>query len=398
MYKVNIEADYARRIPDPINKVAHEYNIEHFVLFVKAKSLPQDIPVDANPRSQKTNRSIYRDVRKSLESQDEPTFHLKNKGITILVEKVEVSPDHRFYTLYIKDGQGIADGGHTYTIIKESQQDGTCPEQQFVRLEIIKGVSPELAVEISSGLNTAVQVQDYSLANLEHKFDWIREALPKSFNEHIAYKENEEGKDFDIQDVITYMLALNIDLYPNNQQMRHPKQAYTSKSACLDVFLDGENAASFKKFSKILPDILRLRDYIAGKSADLYNQGKRDEGARGAARKMEGVFEKRKKSYPFPFLNIVSPTQMYSGTFYPIFAAMRVLIEQKPGNDFFSWTVGTIEDVFQVYDQLAAQLVATTYNTSLTWGRRPNAVGKDDNLWSALYNIVEIYTLRKKLS
>jgi hypothetical protein len=195
------------------------------------------------------------------------------------------------------------------------------------------------------------------------------------------------------------MLALNIDLYPNNQQMRHPKQAYTSKSACLDVFLDGENTASFKKFSKILPDVLMLRDYIAGKSADLYNQGKRDEGTRGAARKMEGVFENRKKgSYPFPFLNIVSSTQLYSGTFYPIFAAMRVLIEQKPGEDFFSWTVGTIEDVFQVYNQLAAQIVATTYNTSLTWGRRPNAVGKDDNLWSALYNIVEIYTLRKKLS
>lgn len=397
MQQVIIKADYSRRIPDPLNRIAQEYNIEHFVLFVRAKTLPPNIPIDANPRAQKTNRSIYRDIRKSLDSLADPTFHLKNKGITIIAEYVDVSADHKTYTLSIKDGQGIADGGHTYTIIQESKEDGTCPENQYVRVEVIKGVTEELAVDISSGLNTAVQVQEYSLANLEHKFDWIREALPNQFNEQIAYKENEGGKPFDIQDIITYMLSLNIDLYPNRQP-HHPRQAYTSKASCLDVFLDGKNAASFKKFKNILPDVLKLRDYIAGKSADLYNQGKRADGAKGAARKMEGVFETRTKSYPFPFLGIESNAQLYDGTFYPIFASMRVLVEQKPGEDYFSWNVGTIQDVFKVYEDLAVQLVSTTYNTSLNYGRRPNAVGKDENLWSALYNIVEIYMLRKRLS
>jgi hypothetical protein len=396
MHKVIIEADYSRRIPDPLNKIAQEYNIEHFVLFAKANKLPKDIPVDANPRAQKTNRSIYKDVRKSLDAAAEPTFHLKNKGITILAERVDVSADSKIYTLHIKDGQGIADGGHTYAIVKESQDDGSCPDNQYVRIEVIKGVSPDMAVDISSGLNTAVQVQEYSLANLEHKFDWIAESLPKTFNESIAYKENEASKPFDIQDVITYMIALNIDLYPPTLQ-KHPKQAYTSKSACLDIFLNEDNTASFKKFQQILPDVLRLRDYISGNSADLYNKGRREDGARGAARKMEGVFETRTKSYPFPFSKKESNTRLYDGTFYPIFAAMRVLVEQKVGDDYFSWTVDSFKEVTKIYDQLAAQLVTTTYNTGLNYGRRPNAVGKDENLWSALYNIVEIHMLRKKL-
>jgi hypothetical protein len=39
-------------------------------------------------------------------------------------------------------------------------------------------------------------------------------------------------------------------------------------------------------------------------------------------------------------------------------------------------------------------MLATTYNTSLTYGRKPNAIEKDDNHWNMLYKTVALAFLQ----
>src|SRR5438094_3076993 len=75
----------ARRIPDPIFPGSSRH-----IFLCACQDMPKDLPKGANPREQNIDRGIYRDVMSSLLNEDctPNTFHLKNKGITILAEEV----------------------------------------------------------------------------------------------------------------------------------------------------------------------------------------------------------------------------------------------------------------------------------------------------------------------
>src|SRR5579883_3131218 len=90
-------AEYARRIPDPTLRTA-----ERHILFVRAENVPEALPKDPNPRAQKIDRGIYREVGAHLLNEDGTpnTFHLKNKGITLIADKVErKNDDEHVYTV-----------------------------------------------------------------------------------------------------------------------------------------------------------------------------------------------------------------------------------------------------------------------------------------------------------
>ena len=180
--KAIIKSEYSRRFPDPINEdtSGDPLNIEHHILLSRAIDVPSGISKAPNPREQRIDKGIYNKVRESLESADDLSFHLKNKGITILAHQVEYSPDKKVATIYFGEDDGIADGAHTYEIVLATQAEGTCPEGQYIKFEVITGVPHEMAVDITGGLNTAVQVDDASLMNLEGEFDWVKETLKKN--------------------------------------------------------------------------------------------------------------------------------------------------------------------------------------------------------------------------
>ena len=149
----------------------------------------------------------------------------------MLAHKVEYSADKRISTLYMGENDGIADGAHTYEIILNARSKGSCPDGQYVKFEVITGVPINMMVDITGGLNTAVQVQEASLANLEGKFEWIKEEIKDMpYRDKISFKQNEK-KDVDIRDIIAFLTLFNVD----NKELngRHPKEAYCSKAACL---------------------------------------------------------------------------------------------------------------------------------------------------------------------
>src|SRR3989304_9013422 len=141
--KAIIKSEYSRRYPDPlnVNMEGDTLNIEHHILVSRAIDVPSGISKAPNPREQRIDKGIYKKVRESLEDSADLSFHLKNKGITILAHQVEYSTDKRIATIFFGENDGLADGRHTYEIMRAAQAEGTCPEGQYVKIEVITGVS-----------------------------------------------------------------------------------------------------------------------------------------------------------------------------------------------------------------------------------------------------------------
>jgi len=395
--KATIRAEYSRHYPDPLNKSTDgdPLNIEHDILLSHAIDVPPGISKAPNPRVQRTDKGIYKEVRDSLDNADDLSFHLKNKGITILAHHVEYSPDKKIVDLYLGENDGIVDGAHTYQIILDAQDAGTCPEGQYVRFEVLTGIPQDMGPEITGGLNTAVQVEEASLMNLRKEFDWVKETLKDTgYGEYISYKQNEEGE-YDIRQILSLMTLFNVNLFPYPQ---HPKEAYVSKAKCLDLYdKDNKTKETFMMLKPLLTDILYLYDYVHLQSRKRYNEAK---SGRGGG--MKGVYAEKKKGHKFVFMD--KPTfaqykpedrkyKLYDGALYPMLGAMRFLVEQKSGEKHYSWKLESFDAVKHFFDEVAPELVATTYKTSQIYGRKPNPVGKDDNHWDNMYKTVALHYL-----
>jgi len=50
-----------------------------------------------------------------------------------------------------------------------------------------------------------------------------------------------------------------------------------------------------------------------------------------------------------------------------------------------------------LYNKVAAELVSITYETSLKFGRKPNAIGKDENHWNLIFKTVALEFLQQKV-
>jgi len=388
--KVILKSDYSRRYPDPLNNSNgdEKYNIDHHMLLCKAIDVASGILKSPNPREQRIDLGIYKDIQHSLEDTEDPTFHLKNKGITMFAHRVEYNDDKRVATVYYGNDEGIADGAHTYEIILAAQSKGVCPDEQYVKFEIMTGIPGTMMVDITGGLNTAVQVQEASLANLEGKFEWIKDIIKgRPYENDIAFKQNEK-KPFDIRDIIGLLTLFNVE--HEDIKGRHPKEAYTSKAACLNLYK--KNQGSYEMLKPILNDILFLHDYVHVRSREIYNAERG-----GKAGSMKGVYEGRKRgTFQFTFMGAERDYRLYDGTMYPMLGALRFLVAIEPGNGYYSWKLGSFEKVKSFFDKVAADMVETTYKTSLIYGRKPNSVGKDDNHWDNLYKTVALAFLEKR--
>ena len=384
MPAIVFKPEYSRQHPDPLNKNSSgvPIHIEHHIFVLNASQLPEGIPKSPNPREQNTNKYIYRDIRASLDDVNDPTFHLKNIGITAFAQRVEYSRNKDTATVLFADGQGIVNGAHTYEIIQESRADGDCPDNQFVKMEILTGVPPEMIPDVASGLNTAVQVDPASIMNLEGLFEWVKEELKGTpYENRISYKQNEDG-DFHVREILALLTLFNVDLIPYPLQ---PKEAYTSKAKCLELYKS--NPESFMMLRPILKDILQLYDHVQIASRVVYNKS-----SGGSAGAMKGVFaskgEKSKAVFKFIFVGQESKFKMYDGALYPMLGSMRYLVERKPGDNVYSWKLDSFDKVKKHFDKVAPELTRITYNMSLTYGRKPNSIGKDENHWGNLYKEV----------
>ena len=385
---VIIHAPIARRIPDPNFKT--EYGTERHVFVVPVHGLPKGIPLDPNARRPKTSKRVYRKVEDSLFNRDceTGTFHLKNKGITIIAQSVKATGDDKYEIQMLNGIHGIVDGGHTYEIITSSQSSSDLPTEQFVTVEVRIGVPDHWIPEIAGGLNTSVQVQDMSLDNLSGAFEWMKTELKSSpYYDQIAWSENDPGE-YDARDIVALLAMFNVELHPNDGD-DHPVYGYEKKSMALKAF--EKKGASFKRMRPILKDILRLHDMIRRDYYFIWNS--EIEGGKAGSL----AFSEKKKSgnWNFPFTGQSAEYRMVNGALYPILAAFRWYVDLNPHTLEAEWR-GGFNQVIEAWNADASALLKSTHEMSTSLGRNPQSVGKSRPHWANLHNILAKRDLQRK--
>jgi len=383
----------ARRVKHPVFP-----EIEKHYMLVRAVDLPEGIRKDANAReSTGLNRRVYKDVQRSLiADQGMPgIFDLKNKGIVILAESVKKTGDD-LYEVQINDGQGIVDGGHTYEIIINAQVDSTIPDDQYVEVQVRTGVPANLITEISSGLNTGIAVKAHSIANLDGKYEWIKEELvSEKFYKRIAWRESDEG-DYDVRDLISVLEAMNVIDFPNDTGT-HPIAAYEAVNRVAEKFsadaeLNEKNPenSTYRRFRPILKDALKLFDVIRRDFRDVYNGQKL--GFAGALDIMEKAA--KDKTFDFPFSGREPSTyRLTKGALYPLFAAFRNKVRINKQTRLAEWE-GGFQSVLDLWKTCQIELVTQTQAAIKDYGRKPDILGKSRGHWNNVHKTVEVYVMR----
>ena len=390
-----LRAAEARRVKHPILP-----DIEKHYMLVRALDVPAGIRKDANARDgegKDLRKQVYKDVVRSLlaDQGSSGTFDLKNKGIVILAQSVRKLDDD-FYEVKIRDGQGIVDGGHTYEIICKAQENANIPEDQYVEIQIRTGVADDLVTEISAGLNTGIAVKNYSIANLDGKYDWIKTEIGKeSYASRIAWRETDEG-DYDVRDLICILEALNVIDFPN-ESGTHPIAAYEARERVTKKFSDdaeihsGDLAKStYFRLQPILRDALFLYDRIRYEFREVYNSNGLDSaGALDIVEQARGA-----NSFDFPFAKLPEAEyRLTKGALFPIFAAFRnkVVISSKTANA--EWD-GGFRNVLKLWESTAAELAQQTKAAIKDYGRKPDILGKSRGHWNNVHKTVEVHLLR----
>ena len=385
-----------RRVKHPVFS-----DIEKHYMTVRALDMPDGIRKDANARDgegKDLRKQVYKEVQKSLlaENCEAGIFDLKNKGIVILAESVrKVSDD--VYEIRIGEGQGIVDGGHTYEIICKALTESEIPEEQYVEVQVRTGVPKYLITDISAGLNTGIAVKHHSIANLDGKFDWLKEELSgQPYERMIAWRESDDG-DYDVRDLICVLEAMNVLDFENDSGI-HPISAYEAREKVLkkfsedfDAHVEAREGSTYWRLRPVLREALILYDHIRRGFRDVYNDARL--GNAGALDIVEHAKGPRK--YSFPFSNLPdSEWRLTKGALYPLFAAFRNKVCINPETGLAEWE-GGFASVMTLWDDIKVELATQTKAALKDYGRKPDILGKSRGHWNNVHKTLENRMLRE---
>ena len=370
-----------RKLDDPFNDVAKKY-----VFYAKVCDVPEGIPMATNPRDQRLTSGVAQAIRESLESND-GSFHLKNRGIVLSAKSCTYNNKTKEVTINFADDMlhGNIDGGHTYKIVCEYAKAGL---DQYVQFEVMTGVE-DIIEKLAEARNTSVQVDEKSMAELQQKFDPIKEGLEgMSFFSRIAFKQNQQAFDddtnkklkmIDAREVVSIINMFNIDKF---DAVTHPIKAYSSKAKMLELYL--ENPEGYRRYVNIMPDIFDLYDTIEMEFATAFNET----GGRYGRKKYSGYKEGKTigmSKFGLHELYYKIP----DGLIYPAVAAFRSLVVLNPDTDKYEWKNGV--DHITVWDKCKNNMASQIMNFASAIGDNPNAVGKDSNIWNLAYMTVLLH-------
>lgn len=367
-----------RKLDDPFNDITKKY-----VFYVKICDVAEGIPMSTNPRDQKLTSGVAQAIKESLESND-GYFHLKNRGIVLSAKSCTYNNKTKEVTINFNDDMlhGNIDGGHTYKIVCDHRNAGL---DQYVQFEVMTGVE-DIIEKLAEARNTSVQVDEKSMAELQQKFDPIKEGLEgMTFFTRIAFKQNQQAFDddtnkklkmIDAREVVAIINMFNIDKF---DAMNHPIKAYSSKAKMLDLYL--EDPEYYRRYVNIMPDIFDLYDAIETEFATAFNET----GGRYGRKKYSGYkdgniigtskFGLQEICYKIP-----------DGLIYPAVAAFRSLVIFNSETNKYEWKNGV--NPISVWDKCKASMTSQIMNFASAIGDNPNAVGKDSNIWNLAYMTV----------
>ncbi len=379
-----------RRLPNPYQQRAvgktedNDYPQMYFAM-CDVKNLPDDIPMATNPRDQKMGTSVVKKIKQSLLNTTEPIFYLLNRGLVISAKSVHFDNNSGNMTVVFDDLElhGDVDGGHTYKSILE-KRDQLDVGEQYVKLEILTGVE-DMFQSLAAARNTSTQVEDKSIAELEDRFDLIKDSIKdEPFKDKVYFKENAAG-DIDVADIISLLTMFNLDRYPNIETF--PIIAYSGKKKCIDYYISahkesGEtNENPYYKMKPIMVDIFKLYDMLEKNIGEYYKQ-KCPNGRFGSVKGVSSP--KGDMQYKSKFYSNNIDYQTSAGFLYPIIGSLRALVKEENGQ--YAWK----SNPYAMLEKVGKDLVETTIERSRTLGNNPQSVGKDTGNWKTLYMTVAL--------
>lgn len=335
---------------------------------------------DVNVRDTNMRGDVFNAIIDTLRNEPEEMI-FRNLGITILAPEVEFDNKTNEVTIVFSDKtrHGIANGGHTFSAIREvlRTESGVNAE---IKVECIVGdLDTDNRVSIVDGRNRSRAAQTHSLENLRESYKPIEKVLTSPYyRDRIAYSEfevseNGKRKDISIREILSYIYCL--DAFDKNT---HPIQAYSSKGAVVDFYASKDEKGKERneilaRASKILPDILQLRDVIYRDLPKAYN----DVGGKFGALETMGV-SKYDEPHPLRFLDDVTEFNYPDGFVYPILAAFRKYIDHRgewswKENPFELWKKGKLD--------VAAAMKDATKDAA-----NANKMGKAGITWRVCYD------------
>jgi hypothetical protein len=372
--------------------------VKRSTFYLRVKDVPAGLPKDVNPRVSNINKKLYKEIREGLldanEDNNRGAFHLRNQGMTWLISdlKYDNTTHQAEITFETTDpvSCGIINGGHTYDIIRsviEECEEANIPiPTEYVKVECISGLTNELVVQITGGLNSSIQVSKSSLANLDGDFDQLKNVFA-DYSDQISWQDNENNP-LDVGDIIRYLECVNIIDYPDSSS--HPKLAYSSKGKVVERFLS--EPKNFEALYPIAIEVAQLHDYIALSAQDLWNEKKNGHGKYGSSYLAKlRVSKNRNIFFGSKFTN---SHVLQDPIVWPLLAAMRVHIELDE-NGSARWKKD-FSSVLTSWEEVAYELLNKAWDAATRNNGNLNAVGKDSTLWENLYLTVALKAATEK--
>lgn len=380
-----------RKIPNPYTVESGDKAPQMYVAICDVKNLPDNIPMETNPREQKLTTNVPKKIQYTLVNEVSfGDFYLLNRGLCISAASVEFNNYSNELTLVFEDldVHGDIDGGHTYKVIL-ANRDKLEPGAQFIKLELLEHVE-NCFQRLAAARNTSTQVKDQSIAELENRFEIVKEGIEGApYANNIFFEENGPG-DIDVTDIIAILNLFNIDKYPDKDNA--PITSYSGKRRCISDYIDyhkkyGKSLDNpYMKMSKIMKDIFELYDRIECNMGKYYKE--KTPGGQYGKTKGVSVVKQGSDRFRSKFGNNEMDYQTPTGFIYPILGAFRALLE-KDANGFYRWR----KNPFNVLDKLGGELVFTTVDRSRSLGNNPQSVGKDRGHWVTMYMLVRMSLL-----
>lgn len=364
-----------------------------YYLLVNMKDLPENMPLDVNPRVPKMSTNVAKRLIHAV-VEPETDFYINNRGIVVSAKSLSFNSTDSEVTIDIGDqdeendrfNYGILDGGHTYKAIIQNRDKIPNDIEKYVRMEVITNVIN--ITRLSDARNTSVQVSDIALFNLEDSFDSVRDAIKnETYADKIAYKDNED-KPINISELLRLMYAFDVIKYPDDSMA--PIQSYSGKAQVFKRYKEAFNGPFYKSLTKQLPVLISLYDTIESEMSSKYSEYKRKLGVAnpkfGSVKGVESVTKGTTTSY----IQNKTTYSISTGYIYPIFGAFRSLLQFDDEKGVVKW----VFDPLEIWDEVGTSIVQNTFESS----NNPQLAGKDKQLWLSNYRIVETQSLRKLLN
>ncbi len=338
---------------------------------------------DVNVRDTKKRSDVFNAIVDTLKNDPEEMI-FRNLGITIVSPNVEFDNKTNTITVELSDKtrHGIANGGHTFSAIQHALLTG--PVDAQVKVECIVGeIDPKWLVDIVDGRNRSRAVQAESLENLAQSYNPIKNSLTNPlYKDRIAYSEFElddrnKRRDISIREVLSYIYCL--DDFDKNT---HPIEAYSSKGAVVDYYADEDESGKkrhtyiLERASKILPEILELRDIIYRDLPRAYNAAG---GSFGKLTTM-GVTVHEDNPRPLKFVDGANVFAYPDAFVYPVLAAFRKYIDHRR----WSWK----ENPLAIWENKKIDIASAMKDAVGTFQGNPNKMGKAAVTWRLCYDAI----------